>query len=449
MVRSNYVGAFWAEAIGESDSSEWGSDHTFTFAWRFSDTVSRNGVCLLGGHFGDRALITHVALYQRRNKATTLDRVIRLSEFESLTELPLDALLEEVPSRQRRFVREGSIPPGTWKAVRAALHRLRPEAMEAVRRIESRLGRSVPFSGGAARDSWAMERDAFCFALDLAGVPRRELTIADLSEEPAPFLQGLTTQIVREDALIQHDASVFGEWDQIQNDIVGGAEFRGPRGERLTIINANRTPIETTLGVDLIYFNHQFESYILVQYKMLRRKGDSPFVYRPTSDKSLESELKRMRQLRPGGEPAGNRNYRLGDEFCFLKFCKNEKALRCEPEILEGLYVPLGYWDMLYQSGSLRGPRGGLIVSYESVPRSISARQITDLIKSGWVGSSGQRTEQITDVISCALKEGRSVVMAGLAQGGRDAQQQPPDLGERLSRASAGSGPLVRGKASE
>ncbi len=291
MVRSKYAGALWAAAISESDSSEWGSDHTFTFAWRFSDALSEQGVCLLGEESGDGVLITHVALYRRQHKATTLDRVVRLSEFESFSQLPLDALLEEVPSRQRRFVREGSIPAATWTAILAALRRLRLEAIEAVHRIESRIVRSVPFSGQSARDSWAMERDAFCFAVELAGISRRELTLADLSEEPAPFVQGLTKQIFREDALIQHDASVFGKWEQIRNDIIGGAEFRGPRGERLTIINANRTPIEATLGVDLIYFNHRFESYILVQYKMLRKEGDNAFVYRPASDHSLESEL--------------------------------------------------------------------------------------------------------------------------------------------------------------
>ena len=83
-------------------------------------------------------------------------------------------------------------------------------------------------------------------------------------------------------------------------------------------------------------------------------------------------------------------------------------------DMLDGIYVPVGYWDLLIQSGKLRGPRGGLNVSYASVPRHISKTEIMDLVRSGWIGSSGSRTEQITDVIRSALEAGRSVLMAGL-----------------------------------
>lgn len=39
------------------------------------------------------------------------------------------------------------------------------------------------------------------------------------------------------------------------------------------VMNANRTPVERTLGVDLVYWNEQERAFVLVQYKkMVRRR---------------------------------------------------------------------------------------------------------------------------------------------------------------------------------
>ena len=41
--------------------------------------------------------------------------------------------------------------------------------------------------------------------------------------------------------------------------------------ERLTIINCNRQKVEETPGVDLVYYNHTFKSFVMVQYKRMKR----------------------------------------------------------------------------------------------------------------------------------------------------------------------------------
>jgi hypothetical protein len=49
-------------------------------------------------------------------------------------------------------------------------------------------------------------------------------------------------------------------------------EFQqGPR--KLTVINVNRSGVEHALGVDLVYYNHEFDSYVLVQYKRMKSRA--------------------------------------------------------------------------------------------------------------------------------------------------------------------------------
>jgi hypothetical protein len=81
-------------------------------------------------------------------------------------------------------------------------------------------------------------------------------------------------------------------------------------------MNANRTRVEEALGVDLLYNHHQYASYVLVQYKRMRRESlenDGP-VYRPT-DESYKSETARMKSfLTEHGEvsaPGALGDYRL------------------------------------------------------------------------------------------------------------------------------------------
>ena len=64
--------------------------------------------------------------------------------------------------------------------------------------------------------------------------------------------------------------------------------------EQITILNCNRQPLEQALGMDLIYYSHRFQAFVLVQYKRMVDEGGSPG-YRPYSDANHAKELARMR----------------------------------------------------------------------------------------------------------------------------------------------------------
>ena len=89
--------------------------------------------------------------------------------------------------------------------------------------------------------------------------------------EPAPFLSGLEQGQVIEDMMVSHDAKAMPGWFPEPENLIGVVKLSRRDGtEHLTIVNANRTSIETTLGVDLVYYLHSYRSFVMVQYKRMR-----------------------------------------------------------------------------------------------------------------------------------------------------------------------------------
>ncbi len=176
------------------------------------------------------------------------------------------------------------------------------------------------------------------------------------------------------------------------------------------MLNVNQSKIEKSLGCDLIYYVHDYDAYVLVQYKRLR-KGGVGWEYRP--DKQLEKELERMRTLTglstPSAEPG---SHRLGEDFCFLKFCKPEVDDPFSLEMAEGMYLPVSLWDKLVSSEQLLGPLGGTVLTYDNVSRYLTNTNFIALVERAWIGSCNLTSAQITEVIRGALKAGDSVILA-------------------------------------
>ncbi len=83
-----------------------------------------------------------------------------------------------------------------------------------------------------------------------------------------PTFTGMLTPTAIEDHLIDHDAQTMLGWLGRQTSHVSWTMLEG-FGQRLLVVNANRTPAEKTLGVDIIYYNATRKSLIMVQYKKL------------------------------------------------------------------------------------------------------------------------------------------------------------------------------------
>lgn len=386
----------------------------FTLAWpsdRPLDSVSAAILCADGKvrAVGRLAKGPRVTSFERR---LTIDSIVQV-EPVAVSEILKLLQGKTVTPIRKSFDLEGRIPPGSWKSLLSVLGTHFPEIANGVSSLAVRTPAWL-LKRSSISTLIAEERDAVCVALDLGGVERGALRWTPPGE-PAPFLRGLESTTVGEDTIIQNDMSVFGDWKVVAKYSVGGALFESG-GHRVTVLNVNRTPLEAALGVDLIYYNHDFGAYLLVQYKRLAEEGSGTarrLVYRPTRDKSFASEMKRMTEVGSwsGGEAAVLRNYRLNAGPCYVKFC-SPKADRHLVELSKGMYLPLSYLALFLSSPECRGAKAGKLVSFGNIRRHLTNTQFTELCQNGWLGSRAATTGRLTELMRGGLRRSRSVMLA-------------------------------------
>lgn len=390
---------------------------------KFTVTVSRETYipesCVV--LFTEGAGIVALGRLKNGHGVATLDKVIA---FERVT--PVDSILDfdQIEERlaprlrlyfRRAFINGGVIPSSTWDGIQDVIRRLSPDLYSCL--MELAQDTRQLFRHG----SWqtvAFEKDALNLSLRLANMPQDAIARWRVPRAPAPYLQGLDSVRVIEDRLIENDLRHLcdGWWTESDRGLLVTLT-NGQR--RLDVLNVNRDRIERTTGVDLIYYNHTFQSYVVVQYKrMTRSHSESRSIYRPTGDGSFDDEMERMVSLQPLEVAAtlepnalAVRDYRLNRGPCYLKFCEPELDLTA-PQLSRGMYLPLDHFRHLLDSEKLRGERNGLVVSYDTVDRYMDNTQFTGLVTEGWIGSAGQVTEQITALISCLLSQNHSVTLA-------------------------------------
>jgi hypothetical protein len=281
------------------------------------------------------------------------------------------------------------------------------------------------------------ERDAIASALQAWGgtaIRKRVMRSAiSPSDATAPFLSRLRNVPLREDPQISHDHSTFPGMTVAERDIVGSIVLTdGP--DRLTILNCNRQPLEQTLGVDLIYYNHRFKSFILVQYKRMTEKNGI-LRYRPAQDPSHEKEMSRMRAaeaLLQTISIAGSSDtsaYRLSTKPFFIKLCETKAKAALDSGMVSGMYVPLNLWRKLLKSPAVRGPKGGVRITWENCTRRFSNAEFTNLLRYGWIGSTAEHSEKLSEIIEADLGSGRMLVLAATAPGSGSRDFRRDNLG--------------------
>jgi hypothetical protein len=272
---------------------------------------------------------------------------------------------------------------------------------------------------GERYEVMAMERDAIGLALEVfAGSAYRRQSLpkwdAPEGDAPAPFIKGLSSLGLREDTVINHDARRFGDWSPVREYVVGALEL-AREGERLTILNANRTRVEQALGVDLLYYHHRYGSYVMVQYKLMTDEHDTGDLgYRPGGE-AYETEMQRIREfIRQHPDPGADEelgSYRLHSGAFYMKICAKAVLDLASPSLMSGMYLPLDYWEAFCTSSHIRGRRGGRKITYRNVGRYMDNGLFVGLVQAGWIGSRGSVSDTVTLVLN-SLHLGKSVVAA-------------------------------------
>jgi len=202
------------------------------------------------------------------------------------------------------------------------------------------------------------------------------------------------------------------------------------------MINVNRTPIEKTTGADLVYYDNTYRSHVMVQYKMMtteewkrenekdengkkkkrkEKKEDKLYYYSPTTQ--FYCQIERMRSLLAtvsGSKtgPTETNDYRLDSNWFYFKLCEPYEFKPVSPDLADGIYIPLGYMELLLESPQVQGERGGMKITYENVGRHFPNSFFRKLVEEGLIGSFPETSERIFAEVEQSLANNRSVTLA-------------------------------------
>ena len=371
--------------------------------------------------------LTHIGLGHRGVRAGTGLRRLNIDKAEKLSgPIFVRKLLNRLPKRnaasvRKRFQSGGLLTEKGFSAVVEIIRQLAPQASTLLDRYsEVRTGRIQGLSA-KARENLAQQKEALLTALSIADLSRDPVQEwAPSDETPVSFLDGLPSVRLREDPMVINDLQNLPGFEVIKTYPYGAAVFESEAtSERLTVILANRLPLEEQTGTDLIYFNETYQSFVMVQYKAMerenRRNGPDQAVFR-LPDAQLKEEIDRMDAMlgelkvcAPNTDIGG---FRLTENPFFLKLCLRLVFNPDDVGLVPGMYLPLDYWKLLENDPGIKGPKGGMRITYDNAKRHFDNTSFTTMVSKAWVGTTPSQSQMLQDVIRATLETGKAVTIA-------------------------------------
>lgn len=350
-----------------------------------------------------------IGSFRRSVQVTSFDRRYEISGISLLRyPVPLEHAIQRVspqikPHLTPALTAKTALPDGTSAAVIAALSELTSDAASLIERASGH-PTSTSEATAARRTLLAEEKDSLGLIAEISGLgrrlgdPGRRLMIpAEEVDTGRTLLESLRYN--DEDSLIERDMERFdGMLGQRARRTARGMLIPLQNGGRLTVLNTNRTELETTTGSDLIYYHADRHSGILVQYKRMTLR-DGKWAYR--GDAQLAAQLDRMRKLHPSQNPDTVADYRLSTQPNYLKIVRPSDYDGQSTELMKGLYLPLNLVDLMLKSPA-DTTKGGknLCITWDDdhrwpTQRHLNNTDFTQLFRDGWIGSCGTTSDQI------------------------------------------------------
>lgn len=416
-----------AEAIERSIET----DECFSTVVSSRDVRPRDAELAMVALHGDTA--NYLAISQIGRRIATGQVTIMVSNLIDLRDLRKSTIRDSLPAKFRgRFDPPKSgfyrPTPRLWEEILAVVRTQRPELAARANDLRHIVAGSRRVSVRVEGGLEVLERDAVATSLQAWGgtaVRKKALRGANpkRTSPVAPFLSQLKGVSLREDPQVIHDHATFPGMNIARRDVVGSVVFTDPHGENyLTILNCNRQPLERTLGVDLIYYNHRFDSFVLVQYKRMTTRREGIAEYRPDNDPNHDKELQRMldaekvlREVRTRGR--GTNSFRLSRRPFFMKLCESKAKAALDSGMVSGMYIPLGLWRRQLRSPETRGHRGGVVMNWNTCKRRFNNSEFTNLLRYGWIGSAAGQSELLSKIVEEVLGSGRMLVLAATSAG--------------------------------
>jgi hypothetical protein len=323
-----------------------------------------------------------------------------------------------------------------------ALLQIRPDLREILERVKGP-GPGFRFGDSPAGAVLALQRDASIGAVRMAGFDSDSFAAwqppsepLDPRQVPPPFVEGTPVDDADdtpiEDVFIAHDATtMFGWLSQNTRHLAWRKLVKGD--QTLLVANANRSTAESTLGVDLIYYNVARRSMTMLQYKKLSAPVNG--FYYPNSDDDLADELAQMRAVDAAAEKFREPN----DEFRFvatpswIKICHPGASIPQTDQMVHGMYLSRDHFERLRSDPRIRDGRGGAArFGYKNVPSYLDNTMFSRLVETGFIGTTGTSTEFVHNQVLRSLDRKKALVLATLS--GTDEPQSVRNTRRRQGR---------------
>jgi hypothetical protein len=373
--------------------------------------------------FNDKA-ITHIADGRKGASAGTGLVRLNLNLLQQLRRpIRFKELVDRAPLRVRSHLARvlaagGKLPPKSLGAAVDILLSLDPDLSGRLTRFSEL--RAVRLAGLTlnARANLAVQKETVSAALQIAGFGTEEILAWSPGDTaPRSFLEGLPEARVREDVMLATDFSVLPGFDAIKIHPFAAREFQSSEypAIRLTVIMANRLPLEEQTGADLIYYNETYRSFIMVQYKAMEDGSHGP-EFRWQLDDKLDDEIKRidtlLTELDKSPESRTADSFRLHTNPFFLKLCPRIIFNPDDKGLFKGMYLPLELWKCLASDPITKGPRGGRVLTYRNAGRWLSNQQFISLAAHAWIGTPTSQSALLEELIRTVLETGKTVTFA-------------------------------------
>lgn len=384
--------------------------------------------------------IDYIALAKKGKKVVTSKFRVEFSSVLSLGAIMIRSIESKLSEQLQRYFMKASqgagrsIPPATWTALIQAIKSERPNLVNEIDRLLSLRRYSGFRLHGEVAKILIQERDAVGISLDIFSGSNQlrdrvlsewapdENALQEVNETDSTakltqtkagrssFLTGIPQRYLQEESAIQHD---LFNWEGMTPTHEAGVSLFKQGNRQLQVIYANRNNLERTLGVDLIYYNEQYELFVLVQYKMMHKEGDL-VMYRP--DPQLKTELARMDHFHTSNRVTtaiqSHNEYRLNDDGFILKLVPNNGLKPASGELIKGMYLPREYMHFLCSPNGPKGVREGNRITFEDAPRYFTNSQFASAVNAGWIGSRGVQSQTVRSMIQSFYETGRALVVA-------------------------------------
>ncbi|MFO1393994.1 MAG: hypothetical protein U1F09_09570 [Steroidobacteraceae bacterium] len=307
-----------------------------------------------------------------------------------------------------------------WTELLDCIATLRPEQSSAISQLVR--ARSVDhrlFPSSQREVRLLEERDAIGVAVDIAGLDRPRL-LKSLDVETVPnattVLDLLELEPMHEQDAIRQDQKAFGA---LLQPGMRHARLADGRGTELRVHVYDKKALETVLGIDLLIYQQLFDSFILIQYKMMKRAKATDNSWSYTVDRQTQKQLAAMRAAATSlkkntSDRETITDWRLSDEPFYWKFCEPTRIKDSAGALTHGLTLSRPHFERFLSLPDSKGTSGSRKIGYANCHRYLTNSQLTDLASNGWIGGGPSCSSLIRRILTANQTGGRRAMLVAI-----------------------------------